>query len=267
VTPCLPQQTHESGGIRAETGAWKEARRAAEAIALAAPWRQALADRLHEAVGGHHATVFTCPLDRPESARFAVSPAACQGPHERLVGTYLPHLRSGEGWPRPHQPFGVLVPVLETLRGLPVAEVWGDGWLAAEGVEGCLLALFVTPRDELAGWLEIGTTRPESAVLAEIADPLRDVAARATHMLTATLDLAESCGAVFPKSAPAHGALSTREREIVALVAEGLSDLNIAARLSIRESTVGSHLHRMYKRLGVHSRVELARCAGGAGVR
>jgi DNA-binding CsgD family transcriptional regulator len=37
-----------------------------------------------------------------------------------------------------------------------------------------------------------------------------------------------------------------------------LSDLNIAAHLSLKEVTVGSHLRRIYRRLGVHSRVELA---------
>ncbi len=52
-------------------------------------------------------------------------------------------------------------------------------------------------------------------------------------------------------------ALSARERDVVALVSEGLSDVNIAARLFISEATVGSHLHRIYRKLGVHSRVAL----------
>lgn len=52
--------------------------------------------------------------------------------------------------------------------------------------------------------------------------------------------------------------LSPREREIAALVVRGMSDLNIAAQLAIKEVTVGSHLNRIYKKLGVHSRVELA---------
>jgi DNA-binding NarL/FixJ family response regulator len=116
----------------------------------------------------------------------------------------------------------------------------------------------VTPGEELAGWFNIATTRPESAAFAEIAGPLREVAALATHTLAAAIDLAESCGATFPQGPPAEDLLSTREREIAALAARGLSDLNIAARLSIKEVTVGSHLYRIYKKLGVHSRVELA---------
>jgi DNA-binding CsgD family transcriptional regulator len=156
------------------------------------------------------------------------------------------------------------VPVLETLAGLPVVAALRDEVLAPVGVVGYLCAFLVTPREELAGWLAIGTTRAESVALAAITDPLLDVAARATRTLAATLDLAESCGATFPEGTAAYGALSAREREIVALVVEGLSDLNIAARLSIREATVGSHLHRVYRKLGVHSRVELARRFPGA---
>jgi DNA-binding CsgD family transcriptional regulator len=182
-----------------------------------------------------------------------VSPAGCRELEARTASEYPSQLqRSGEGWPRLHQRHGVVFPLATALR---------DDRLAAEGVRGYVCALFVTAHDELAGWIEIRTTEPEHRVLAEIADPLRDVARSATRTLEVTLDLARSCGAVFPAPAPADDALSAREREIVTLVAEGLSDLNIATRLSICESTVGSHLRRVYRKLGVHSRVELLRHA------
>ncbi len=54
-------------------------------------------------------------------------------------------------------------------------------------------------------------------------------------------------------------ALTDREAEIVALVAQGLSNAAIAERLTIQVSTVNSHVHRALEKLGCHNRVELAR--------
>jgi DNA-binding NarL/FixJ family response regulator len=53
-------------------------------------------------------------------------------------------------------------------------------------------------------------------------------------------------------------ALSDREREVVALVAEGASIDEIGARLGISSRTVESHLRRLFERLGAASRAELA---------
>jgi DNA-binding NarL/FixJ family response regulator len=51
---------------------------------------------------------------------------------------------------------------------------------------------------------------------------------------------------------------STREREVLALVAEGLSNVAIARRLCLSESTVKSHLSSAFSKLGVHTREEAA---------
>lgn len=53
--------------------------------------------------------------------------------------------------------------------------------------------------------------------------------------------------------------LTPREREVVALVAEGLTDAEVAQRLSVSPYTVGQHLKRAYAKLDVHTRVALAR--------
>ena len=55
--------------------------------------------------------------------------------------------------------------------------------------------------------------------------------------------------------------LSTREREIVALVAQGLPNKQIAAALNISQWTVGSHLRVLYARFGVTSRAVLVASA------
>ena len=43
------------------------------------------------------------------------------------------------------------------------------------------------------------------------------------------------------------------------LVAQGLSNAEVAARLFISQRTVTTHLERIYRRLGISSRAELSR--------
>jgi DNA-binding NarL/FixJ family response regulator len=52
--------------------------------------------------------------------------------------------------------------------------------------------------------------------------------------------------------------LSTREMEILALVAEGCPNKEIASRLSISSATVRTHLMHIYEKLHVHCRTEAA---------
>jgi DNA-binding CsgD family transcriptional regulator len=56
--------------------------------------------------------------------------------------------------------------------------------------------------------------------------------------------------------------LTARERQIAVLSSQGFANVNVAARLGISESTVAVHLRRIYAKLGVHSRVELAAVTG-----
>jgi two-component system nitrate/nitrite response regulator NarL len=52
--------------------------------------------------------------------------------------------------------------------------------------------------------------------------------------------------------------LSTREREIVALVAQGYKNKEMAEKMLISEQTVKNHLHNIFDKLGVSDRLELA---------
>src|SRR5262245_14211060 len=54
----------------------------------------------------------------------------------------------------------------------------------------------------------------------------------------------------------AFAALSAREREVLALMTEGLSNTDIAERLSISEKTVRNHASNVFDKLGVWSRAQ-----------
>ncbi len=52
------------------------------------------------------------------------------------------------------------------------------------------------------------------------------------------------------------GSLTSREREVLNLLARGLSNRDIAEELVITNKTVKNHLSRIYEKIGVHSRAE-----------
>lgn len=52
--------------------------------------------------------------------------------------------------------------------------------------------------------------------------------------------------------------LTEREREIVFAITQGLSFKQAARRIGVAPSTVANHLYRIYRKLGVNSRTELA---------
>ena len=62
-------------------------------------------------------------------------------------------------------------------------------------------------------------------------------------------------------AAQGPGALSARERELVALVARGRTDAQIAAQLYISIRTVRSHLDRIRDKTGCRRRADLTRLA------
>jgi two-component system nitrate/nitrite response regulator NarL len=57
---------------------------------------------------------------------------------------------------------------------------------------------------------------------------------------------------------PATAGLTVRDREVVQLVVAGCSNERIAERLNIRTQTVKNQLSRIYAKVGVSTRVQLA---------
>jgi two-component system, NarL family, nitrate/nitrite response regulator NarL len=85
-------------------------------------------------------------------------------------------------------------------------------------------------------WLDSHTT---AAVMRQFASPA---------------DAGSSSGARGRERSP----LSTREREIVGLVAQGYKNKEMAEKMFISEQTVKNHLHNIFDKLGVSDRLELA---------
>jgi DNA-binding CsgD family transcriptional regulator len=67
------------------------------------------------------------------------------------------------------------------------------------------------------------------------------------------------------RAADAWDSLSPQEIQIALMVAQGLSNRDIAKALFISHRTVGSHLYRMFPKLGITSRGELQRLAAEHG--
>jgi DNA-binding NarL/FixJ family response regulator len=93
----------------------------------------------------------------------------------------------------------------------------------------------------------------------QLAGAVRAVAAGETLLAPAiTRRLIEDfCHGPAP-GVPAAGGLSERELGVVRLVAQGLSNAEIAARLYLSEATVKSHIARILAKLGLRDRVQVA---------
>ena len=92
--------------------------------------------------------------------------------------------------------------------------------------------------------IDLGTTNSCMAVLEALRPYLG-----ARHALWAARH-----GPVVEPPAAGPDPLTAREREIVALLRAGLTNAEIALRLSIAPGTVRRHLENVYGKLGVHTR-------------
>jgi len=129
-------------------------------------------------------------------------------------------------------------------------EVGGRAGLSPEALtrldDCCLTSL----RHAALGCVAKGT-RPESVVGAVRAVAAGDVVAAPW--------LASLANAVqgHPSTARDASPISARELEVMTLLAKGLSNKEIAARLGLREQTVKNHVTRMMHKLGAENRTEV----------
>ena len=103
---------------------------------------------------------------------------------------------------------------------------------------------------------------PLGAVL-EMARLRRDTPRDILNVLVEGLDSVKvnrpmSLGKALEEPLLVNTKLSAREREIVALVAQGYKNKEMAEKMFISEQTVKNHLHNIFDKLGVSDRLELA---------
>jgi len=94
----------------------------------------------------------------------------------------------------------------------------------------------------------------ESA-LNDLIQGIRDVAAGKSPLHPAIADRVLQA-AIRPFPAPTSEALTEREKEVLALVAQGLSNKAIARRLNLSERTARSHVSRILAKVHASSRTE-----------
>jgi non-specific serine/threonine protein kinase len=149
---------------------------------------------------------------------------------------------------------------------------------------GCLCAASRRPAEAVTLWAAVAALAgpwppPHGPWYRGHRDELRQQAARALGpaQTTAAQERGEGMTlatateyalmlAVAPAQQPGLDKLSARECELVALVARGHTDAQIAAKLNITVRTVSSHLDRIRDKTGCRRRADLTRLALGAGL-
>jgi two-component system nitrate/nitrite response regulator NarL len=137
------------------------------------------------------------------------------------------------------------------------------------GMDGAQVAAAVR-RDELSTRVLLVSAHDESAIvyhaLAEGAAGFLPKESSRSEIVTAVLACAKGsdvisselaaglAGEIRRRAEPAAPALSVREREVLTLIADGLTIPAIASRLYLAPSTVKTHVQRLYEKLGVGDR-------------
>jgi DNA-binding CsgD family transcriptional regulator len=122
--------------------------------------------------------------------------------------------------------------------GMLPAVVYPAATLARSGTTAAAARALVQAVD--GRWVMVEAARLEGECAGEVAVNLRAAAATETFALLCRVY-----------------ALSQREREVVALLREGLDTRAIAGRLFISPHTVQDHLKSVFEKIGIHSRRQL----------
>lgn len=110
----------------------------------------------------------------------------------------------------------------------------------------------------------------KDASVAEFVSTIRTVADGGSvlpPLMTNTLfsHVAEQAVSRGNRTTKAATRMTAREREVTALIATGLGNREIAARLRIASHTVKSHVHNILEKLALHTRLEVAAYAHANG--
>jgi pimeloyl-ACP methyl ester carboxylesterase/DNA-binding CsgD family transcriptional regulator len=195
-------------------------------------------------------------------------------------------------WAQPNPTFRQVFTSRFIPGGTPEQLEWFND-LAAKTARGDVVATLLDARGEIELTSRLGEVRAPTLVLHARDDqvvPVREGRILASGIPGAEFVELESSNHVLLAHEPAwqrfceavltflrrtpvadnsvFAALSSREREVLALIAEGLSNTEIAERLRISDKTVRNHASNIFDKLGVWSRAQaivFARDRGFAG--
>jgi DNA-binding CsgD family transcriptional regulator len=128
-------------------------------------------------------------------------------------------------------------------------------------------SVFVWSAEEHIGDLHLWRGKQREAITDReraLFDLVRPAFNAALARSRAQADFAQAADITLATANEAFGRLTRRERDVVALVVEGLLDKEIAQRLGISYTTVRTHLDRSFQKLGVSNRSRLARLVQSA---
>jgi DNA-binding CsgD family transcriptional regulator len=146
---------------------------------------------------------------------------------------------------------------LASSTGSPLVAAWARHAEAAAGHDGRALDAVSADLDALGARLGAAEAAAQAAAAHERAGRRVDALRSGTRARV----LAEGCeGARTPllRHAARPSGLTPREGDVADLAAQGLTSRAIAERLFVSTRTVESHLYRIFPKLGVTTRDELA---------
>ncbi len=124
----------------------------------------------------------------------------------------------------------------------------------------CLMSATIVRIEEcdrvLLTLVDITERKRSEAELFTAIDTVMQDASWFTRTLVEKLASVRHIDSPVPTPAPPTISLSLRERDVLALLCQGMSDKRIAAELSLAHSTVRNYIASLYRKLDVHSRSE-----------
>lgn len=150
--------------------------------------------------------------------------------------------------------------------------------LLAREKPGAELLVFTVFGEEsrLVGALEAGATgyvlkgctgEDLTAAIEQIREGGAPISPLLARMLLKQFRLVQEALPVIPVVALREEVLlSERETDVLKLVAQGYVNKEIASKLAISPTTVGTHIKNLYRKLAVHSRVQVVRAAQERGL-
>jgi non-specific serine/threonine protein kinase len=163
---------------------------------------------------------------------------------------------------------------LNLQAGVTASAIGGMGQVALDDDPRRALTLLeaataVRERCGVAGFpVEIGRQLERASAAAErrLARPVAERCRERGRAFTTEEALAYALDETAASASVEADLLTARQQEIAVLVAQGLSNREMAERLHLSVRTVDTHVENIFSRLGFHSRARLAAWAEGAGL-